>query len=108
MMDNVIQNYLIESLKQNDDYYKNIINASHPYPCGICQKNVNNNQKAIECSLYKFWIHIKCNGTTNEEYNKMMDSNSKSSDAEIDAKECCFFVFWSPDFRRRDLCFCSC
>ena len=67
-MDINIRNYLIESLKQKNDLYKNTINANHPYPCGICQKNVNNNQKAIECSNCKYWIHIKCNGTTVDEY----------------------------------------
>ena len=81
-----IQNYLIESLKHNNDHYKNVINACHPYPCGICQKNVNNNQKAIECSLCLHWIHIKCNGTTNEEYSEIMKFNSSLSDDEIKAK----------------------
>ena len=87
MANNTIQNYLIESLKQTNDYYKNVINASHPYPCGICQKNVNINQKAIECSLCKHWIHIKCNSTTNEEYDKMMEINSLLTDAEIETRE---------------------
>ena len=86
-MANKIQNYLIESLKQNNDQYKNIINASHPYPCGICQKNVNNNQKAIECTLCKYWIHIKCNGTTDIEYNNMMDLNSQLTDEEIETND---------------------
>ena len=70
-----IKNYLIDSLKQKNDYFSNIINATHPYPCGICQKNVCNNQKAIECTNCHYWIHIKCNGTTNDEYNKMIDIN---------------------------------
>ena len=38
-------------------------------------KNVNINPKAIECSSCKFWIHIKCNGTTNEEYKIMLEKN---------------------------------
>ena len=82
-MDNEIQNYLIESLKHN----KNIINATHPYPCGICQKNVNNNQKAIECSSCNYWIHIKCNGTTNMEYNNLIESNNHLTNKEIEEQE---------------------
>ena len=35
-----IHNYLIESIKQNNDMYKNTLNATHPNPCGICKKNV--------------------------------------------------------------------
>ena len=46
-MDNKIQKYLIESLRQDNGYYQNKIEANHPYPCGICQKNVGNNQKAV-------------------------------------------------------------
>ena len=82
-MDNEIQNYLIDSLKHN----KSIINANHPYPCGICQKNVNNNQKAIECSSCKYWVHIKCNGTTDDEYMTMISTNLNLSDEEIENDE---------------------
>ena len=59
-MNNNIQDHLIESLKKNQNNYhlSNIIGANHPYPCGFCQKNVNRNQKAIECSKCKHWIHI--------------------------------------------------
>lgn len=46
-----VKNYLVESLKQENDLFSNVINANHPFPCGICQKNVNNNQKAIECTI---------------------------------------------------------
>ena len=49
-------------------------------------KNVNNNQKAIECSSCKYWIHIKCNGTSNKEYNEMLTANSLISPEEIAAK----------------------
>ena len=63
-MNNNIQDHLIESLKKNqNNHLSNIIGANHPDPCGFCQKNVNRNQKAIECSKCKHWIHIKCNGT---------------------------------------------
>ena len=82
-MDNV-QKYLINSLRQDGGHYRNIINANHPYPCGICYKNVNKNQKAIECTNCKQWIHIKCNGTSVEEYNTMIDTNLLLSEAEIE------------------------
>ena len=62
-----IHNYLIASLRHDNGYYHNKIEANHPYPCGICQKNVGNNQKAVYCTMCELWIHIKCNGTTNEE-----------------------------------------
>ena len=58
-MDHIL-NYLTESIKQSNSYCN--INATHPYPCGICKKN------AIECTLCKQWIHIKCNGTSPDDY----------------------------------------
>ena len=67
-----ILNYLTDSIKQSN----NTINATHPYPCGICKKNVNNNQKAIECTQCNQWIDIKCNGTSLEDYNIMLETNN--------------------------------
>ena len=74
-----ILNYLTDSIKQSN----NIINATHPYPCGICKKNVNKNQKAIECTQCNQWIHIKCNGTSLEDYNIMLETNNILSEEEI-------------------------
>ena len=77
MENNKIHDYLIESLKQINDYYKNKINAIHPFPCGICQKKRQQQPKGyIECSSCKYWIHIKYNGTSNKEYNEMLTANS--------------------------------
>ena len=81
---NNIQNFIIESIFHKTDY-RDIINASHPYPCGICQKNVNQNQKGIMCSVCKHWVHIKCNGTSVEYYNDMIENNALLTDAEIEA-----------------------
>ena len=82
-----IQKYLIASLKHDNDDYSHIINAKHPYPCGICQKNVSSNQKAIECTRCKHWIHIKCNGTTIEEYKNIINSNNLLAESEIEKIE---------------------
>ena len=80
MADRVINN-IIESLKNNDN--NNSVSAIHPNPCGICYKNVNDNQNAIECTKCKNWIHIKCNGTSKEEYNIIKNNNSCLTEDEI-------------------------
>ena len=53
-----------------NEHYNNICipRTNLRYPCGICNKSVMNNQKAIECDSCGKWIHTKCNGTTNEMY----------------------------------------
>ena len=81
-MGDEIINYLTDSISHNN-LFQNVINANHPYPCGICQKNVANNQKAILCTSCNFWIHIKCNGTPVAEYNQIIDDNASLSDDEI-------------------------
>ena len=75
---------ITDSLK-NEKYTSNIINnqTNHPYPCIICVKNVNNNQKAMYCDYCESWIHIKCQGMPEKLYNEIIDLNSKLSDREI-------------------------
>ena len=63
---------LLESVK-NEHFNINITKSSTNlrFPCGICNKSVMNNQKAIECDSCGKWIHTKCNGTTNNEYEEL-------------------------------------
>ena len=37
-------------------------------PCGICQQNVNKNQKSLLCTQCHHLIHIKCNGISVKEF----------------------------------------
>ena len=37
-------------------------NITYPkFPCRICEKNVSDKDKAVQCDLCKLWVHIKCN-----------------------------------------------
>ena len=65
--------FIVETLKQNDNFYRNIINATHPYPCSICQKNVNSNQEAFHCDLCAHRVHNNCNGIPINEINSNYD-----------------------------------
>ena len=38
------------------------------FPCGICDKSVKNNHKAIQCHSCDLWVHIVCNDTSDAEY----------------------------------------
>ena len=51
---------IIEAIRQDTNV--NSLN-NLKFPCSICNKNVLNNQKAIQCDSCDLWCHIKCNGT---------------------------------------------
>ena len=46
------------------------------HPCGICQKAVANNHKAICCDICNKWIHISCNNLDRKTYIKLQRSNT--------------------------------
>ena len=77
MVDNHILDYLTDSIKQHD-YLQNTINANHPFPCGICQKNVASNQKYLDCISCNKRIHIKCNGTPTVDEYSLRPANDKT------------------------------
>ena len=57
-------------------------NTSHPHPspdhdkepCGICQSEVTDTGKAIECNKCQTWIHINCNKLTTKQYKHFQDN----------------------------------
>ena len=50
--------------------------AGPKYPCGMCNKNVNINQKAMECESCTVWYHNKCTGMSNNLYNAHIEHES--------------------------------
>ena len=46
------------------------------YPCGVCNKSVASNHRAIECDLCKKWIHLKCNKLADKDYKFYQDANN--------------------------------
>ena len=46
------------------------------YPCGICHKNVNSNQKAMECENCLTWFHTKCIGMSKLNHQVHMQHSS--------------------------------
>ena len=45
------------------------------YPCSICNKNCLSNQSCIQCDECDKWCHIKCDGTSQNDYNKLQLTN---------------------------------
>ena len=50
-------------------------NSSITFPCGVCQKSVNDNHHAVLCDICDKWIHIKCNYLNNNDYKKLKNRN---------------------------------
>lgn len=46
-----------------------------PHPCGVCQRNVGSDDKALQCDRYDLWIHCSCNGVKDEAY-ALLQKNS--------------------------------
>ena len=46
-------------------------------PCSVCTKNVNKNQKAIQCTKCQLWSHATCNGIGKSEYTKLMEEDDQ-------------------------------
>ena len=86
-MNERIHEILVDSLRQDQGYYCNNINANHPKPCSICQTNVTIHQKALSCASCSLMVHIKCNSTTLEEYIQIQEANDGLTDEEIQAKK---------------------
>ena len=40
-------------------------------PCGICDKNIHGNQRAIFCDNCNFYVHMKCNDISAAEYKEL-------------------------------------
>ena len=57
-------NSVIEKIK----YGYEPANRNVRFPCGICEKNVNQNQNAVFCDQCDKWVHIKCNNISKIEY----------------------------------------
>ena len=45
------------------------------FPCKVCGKIVNDNDRAIQCERCNYWIHINCNNLNNIDYKFLQSSN---------------------------------
>ena len=46
-------------------------------PCSVCKKCVRVNDRAIQCDICNFWVHIKCNNITPTKYKELMHEDNK-------------------------------
>ena len=50
-------------------------NSNIAFPSKICNININNKDRAVQCDICQFWIHIKCNKLNHIDYKYLQGSN---------------------------------
>ena len=70
-IDVLINNIISEDL---DLKPKKMPTRNLKFPCSICNSSVMKNQKAVQCDTCNLWAHIKCDGTSEATYNKMLEN----------------------------------
>ena len=73
MASQTTKEFLVNSIRNTEAYSSN--KSDCKYPCGICKFEVKHNHKAIFCTSCDNWVHIKCDGTSIENYKIMMKNN---------------------------------
>ena len=46
------------------------------YPCIKCSNHVKKNDKSVQCTLCRLWVHTTCQGITNEGF-KILENAEK-------------------------------
>ena len=69
--------------------YVFMCNVNYPkFPCRIRDKNVHDKDKAVQCDIYEFWSHIKCNNLNYLDYRYL-----QNCDESWYCIECCSTIF---------------
>ena len=75
--------YLIQSIRDTQMSNNTDTKSSKnkvKFPCSICKFDVKNNDKSIQCTTCEFWVHIRCNGITVNEYIERQVRNRDNPD----------------------------
>ena len=67
---NIISRAII-NIKNSESNHPPRAKKNYKNPCSLCHKQVRENQKAIQCNNCDNWVHAKCDGTTNKEYQQL-------------------------------------
>ena len=58
------------------------------FPCRICEKNISDKKKTVQCNLCELWVHIKYNNLNYLDYRYLQNSNESWY-----CIECCRTIF---------------
>ena len=49
-------------------------NTNAVFPCKLCNKNINDRDAAIQCDIFQFWVHLRCNKLTLVDFKCLQES----------------------------------
>ena len=67
---NIVSRAII-NIKNSESNHPPRAKKNYKNPCSLCHKQVIENQKGIQCNNCENWVHAKCSGTTNKEYQQL-------------------------------------
>ena len=68
----IINNIISEDFDLNP---KKLPARNLKHPCSICNCSVMSNQRSVTCDNCHLWAHTKCDGTSDETYNRLIEEN---------------------------------
>ena len=71
IINNAVTKFKSSTLKNNKRKRK------FKFPCSICEKSVNKNQKSVYCNNCDLWVHKKCEGLSNDEFQKLVEEDDE-------------------------------
>ena len=71
IINNAVTKFKSSTLKNNKRKRK------FKFPCSICEKSVNKNQKSVYCNNCDLWVHKKCEGLSDDEFQKLVEEDDE-------------------------------
>ena len=72
-----IINNAVAKLRLSSDRSRNKPKRKFKFPCGICEKSVNTNQKSVYCNSYKHWVHKLCEDLSDDEFQRLVEEDGE-------------------------------
>ena len=72
-----IINNAVAKLRLSSDRSRNKPKRKFKFPCGICEKNVNKNQKSVYCNSCNHWVHKSCEDLSDDEFQRLVEKDDE-------------------------------
>ena len=75
-LSNIINN-AVAKLRLSFDKSRNKPKRKFKFPCGICEKSVNKNQKSVYCNSWNHWVHKLCEDLSDDEFLRLVEEDDE-------------------------------